>query len=64
MANVKPIFIKGDKSVALNYRPISLTSVAGKIPEKIIRDKLVKFLEENNIITDSQHGFRKKKDLA
>ncbi len=40
-ANVTPIYEKGDKSEALNYRPISLTSVAGKIFEKIIRDKLV-----------------------
>ena len=61
MANVTPIFKKGDKSVALNYRPISLTSVAGKILEKIIRDKLVKFLENNNIISDTQHGFRNKR---
>ncbi len=35
---------KGDKSITLNYRPISLTLVAGKIFEKIIRDKLVNFL--------------------
>ncbi len=37
----------------LNYRLITLTSVAGKILEKIVRDKLVKFFEDNNIITDS-----------
>ncbi len=49
IANVTPIYKKGDKSVALNYRPINLT----KIFEKIIRDKLVNFLEENNIISDS-----------
>ena len=47
--------------MALNYRPISLTSVAGKILEKIIRDKLVKFLEDENIISDAQHGFRNKR---
>ncbi len=63
LANVIPISKKGDKSVALNYRPISLTSVAGKILEKIIRDKLVKFLEDNNITADSQHGFRNKRSF-
>ena len=61
LANVTPIFKKGDKSVALNYRPISLTSVAGKILEKIIRDKIVKFLEDNKIISEAQHGFRNKR---
>ncbi len=60
IANVTPIYKKGDKSVALNYRSISLTSVAGKILEKIMRDKLVNILEENNIISDAQHGFRNK----
>ncbi len=29
--------------------------------EKIIRDELVKFLEDNNIISDAQHGFRNKR---
>ncbi len=45
----------------MNYRPICLTSVAGKILEKIIRAKLDKFIEDNNIITDSQHGFKNKR---
>ncbi len=40
-------------------RPISLTSAAGKIFEKIIRDKLVNFLVEN-IISDTLHCFRNK----
>ncbi len=57
MANVTPIYKIGDKNVALNCRPISLTSLAGKILKKIIRDKLVNLFEENNIISDTQHGF-------
>ena len=35
-ANVTAIFKKGDRKKAENYRPISLTSVPGKILEKII----------------------------
>ena len=61
LANVTPIFKKGDKSQPKNYRPISLTSVACKLMETLIRDKLVNFLEENKIIKDSQHGFRNKR---
>jgi hypothetical protein len=60
-ANVTPIFKKGDKCQPGNYRPISLTSVVCKLMETIIRDNLVKFLEENNIINNSQHGFRNKR---
>ena len=41
-------------------RPIStLTSVVVKVLEGIIREKLVTRLEENDIITNKQHGFRK-----
>ena len=61
LANVTPIYKKGDKKVTLNYRPISLTSVTSKIIEKIIRDRLARFLESNNIISDNQHGFRNKR---
>ena len=60
-ANVTPIFKKGNKSQPGNYRPISLTSVVCKLLETVIRDKMVKFLEENQIMKDSQHGFRSKR---
>ena len=49
---------KGDKSLPIDYRPISLTSVVGKLMETIIRDKLVTFLE-GNMKNNSQHGFAK-----
>ena len=58
LANVTPLFKKGDKSNPSNYRPISLTSVVCKLMESILRDKIVEFLEKKNIIRDSQHGFR------
>ena len=57
-ANVTPIFKKGDKKLAKNYRPISLTSICGKILESIIRDKLMVFLDTNSLLIDTQHGFR------
>merc|ERR1711974_448296 len=44
-----------------NYRPISLTSIISKIIKKIIKKRITVFLEDNNIINESQHGFRKNK---
>ena len=41
------------------YRPVSLTSQVCKIFESIIRNAVVKHLESNMLILDSQHGFRK-----
>ena len=35
-ANVSPIFKKGDRHTALNYRPVSLTCVCCKVLEHII----------------------------
>ena len=42
-----------------NYRPVSLTSLACKILESIIKDQIIDYLDENEIIRDTQHGFRK-----
>ena len=58
-ANVVPIFKKGDRSSAANYRPVSLTSVCCKLLEHIISSSIMKHLEQFNILTDAQHGFRK-----
>ena len=57
-ANVTAIIFKsGSKSEACNYRPISLTSVPGKIMEKLIRDKLVDHMTSNNLFSNTKHGF-------
>ena len=57
---ITPIYKgKGSKCKAANYRPISLTSHVMKVFERIIRNKLVAYLEENNILSPNQHGFRK-----
>ena len=58
-ADVSPIFKKGQKEEASNFRPISLTSIPGKVLESIIKDRIVAHLEEHNLIRNSQHGFRR-----
>ena len=58
-ANVCPIFKKGNRNLAENYRPVSLTSQVCKVFETLIRDCLVKHLEDNSLIHETQHGFRK-----
>ena len=58
-ANVTSVYKKGSRSIAENYRPISLTSIICKILESIIHDSIVTHLTEQNLINTSQHGFTK-----
>ncbi len=58
---VTTLLKKGVKLDPSNYRPISLTSVIFKILETLISDKVVKFLEDNGLINNSQFGFRNKR---
>ena len=55
------VFKKGKKSGPANCRPISLTCVASKILEHIVHSFIMKHLNDHNILTDCQHGFRAKR---
>ena len=48
-----------NKTEATNYRPIASTSCICKTMEIMINDRLVWFLESNNLISGNQAGFRK-----
>lgn len=56
-ANVVPIFKKGNKVEPGNYRPVSLTSIPGKLLEQVIKQHVCQHLDENAVINQSQHGF-------
>ena len=58
-ANITPSHKGGDKTDPGNYRPISLTPVITKIFEIIYAEVLVEHLNDQNILSDKQHGFRK-----
>ncbi|KAK4819089.1 hypothetical protein QYF61_025348 [Mycteria americana] len=59
LVNVTPIFKKGRKEDPGDYRPVSLTSVPGKLMEQIILSAITRQVENNQGIKPSQHGFRK-----
>ena len=58
LANVTPIFKKGDKQLIKNYRPISLLPICGKMFEKIIFNHLYNHLTTYYLLTKNQSGFR------
>ena len=44
VADVIPVFKKGDRNLPSNYRPINLTLVICKVLESVIRDKVFEYL--------------------
>ena len=60
-ANIVPLFKKGDKHQASNYRPVSLTSVTCKVLEHIVHSNVINHFLHQDILCDNQHGFRSKR---
>ena len=60
-ANVVPVYKKGKKSMAGNYRPISLTCIVCKTMEHIIVSNIMAPASSYSILYKLQHGFRDKR---
>ena len=58
-ALVIPIPKSGNLNLVQNYRPISLLPLPGKILEKLMHKQLMMYIDDNSLLTDYQHGFRK-----
>ena len=59
-AKVIPIHKKKSKSDMNNFRPISLLPMISKLLEKIVYDRVFKFLDKNDFFYENQFGFRPK----
>jgi hypothetical protein len=58
-ASVTHIYKKGPKYLAENYRPVSLTSVCCKIMEHVLASSIMRHGEDNGILYQLQHCFRR-----
>jgi hypothetical protein len=58
IANVIPLFKKGDKFDTNNYRPVSLLSCVSKILERVVFKHLYNYLRDNGLLSPNQSGFQ------
>jgi hypothetical protein len=58
IARTTPVYKNGDVSQLSNTRPISVLPVFSKVLETIMKQQLVTYFEKNNLLSDSQYGFR------
>ena len=59
-AHVTPVFKKGERYKAVNYRPVSLTCILCKQMEHILASSIMRHLTNSNLLYSGQHGFRSK----
>ena len=59
LAKVIPLFKGGDCHYLVNYRPVSVLPVFSKVLERIMYNRVLEFIEENNLLYNLQFGFRK-----
>ena len=58
MAKVIPVYKSGSTMELNNYRPISVFNTFSKVFERLMYDRLTKFLDKYNILYQNQFGFR------
>ena len=56
-ARIATVFKKGNKKIANNYRPVSLTSIVAVVMEHIIRKHMVDHMARNKLFSKKQYGF-------
>ena len=64
IARVIPLFKNGDVKEFSNYRPVSILPQFSKILEKVFHNRLMSFINEKQILNNSQFGFRKNMSTA
>ena len=61
MANVVPLYKCDDPMMFNHYRPVSLLCTLSKVFEKVMYNRLIKFLDKFSILYEYQFGFRRKR---
>jgi hypothetical protein len=60
---VLAFYKKGYRSNMANYRPVSLLTSFSKVFERVTYDRLLRHINNNNILGEDQFGFRPKSSM-
>ena len=64
IAKIIPLHKKDERTSPQNYRPVSLLPIFSKILERAVFTQIINYLEENNLLHPSYHGFRTKHNTS
>ncbi|XP_046976468.1 uncharacterized protein LOC124542576 [Vanessa cardui] len=64
IANVQPVPKKSSRTDPANYRPIAITCILCKGLERVLNNKLQAYLEDNDLLSDQQYGFRRNRSTG
>jgi hypothetical protein len=51
------LFKKGDNTLPTNYCPVSLLNCLSKVFEKVVANRLIAYITDNNLVSPNQSGF-------
>ena len=60
-SRIAPIFKSGNSDDSSNYRPVSILPILSKVLEKAVHKQLSDYLEDSDLLSNCQFGFRKQK---
>ena len=64
LSTIVPLPKVAQPKTATDLRPVALTPLPGKVLERLVCNRLQIWINNNNILSKSQHGFRKKKFIV
>ena len=64
LAKISPLYKKGDKFDARNYRPVAVLPALSKVMEKVVIGRLKTHLEKNRLLSDHQNAYRERRSVT
>nr|VZI23090.1 unnamed protein product [Spirometra erinaceieuropaei] len=58
-AHITTLYKSGSRALAINYRPVILTSICCKVMEETIKKDFMAYLETHNLLSNTNYGFRR-----